>query len=163
MPFDIKIQVDDYKRWAPGSRLATRGGEDYRYLLTAFSRKIAEIYVEKLVDAINSQRYKSRWEPLTPEYLEYKRKNGLSTNIWEATSLAKDSITYYRSGNSYVVGVNRRLKYPDSNVLVYKVIRWMEFGTSRMPARPLFLPVKRDIERNMRKYWEEFLEERGVI
>lgn len=163
MPFDIRIQVDDYRHWAPGSRLATRGGQDYRPLLTAFSRKIADLYVEELVSAINTQRYKSIWEPLTPGYLEYKRQNGLSTNIWEATSLVKESITYYRSGNSYVVGVNRNLRYPNSNVLVYKVIRWMEFGTSRMPARPLFLPVKRKLERNMRKYWTEFLVERGVL
>lgn len=160
---DIKIQVDDYKNWAPGSRLATRGGEDYRSLLTAFSKKIADLYVEELVRAINTQRYKSRWEPLTPEYLEYKRSHGLSTNIWEATSLLKDSITVYRSGNSFVVGVNRTLRYPGSKVLVYKVVRWMEYGTSRMPARPLFMPVKRRLEKNMRKYWEEFLIERGYL
>lgn len=157
---DIKIQVDDYKSWAPGSRLA---GTDYRTLLTAFSRYIADLYVKELVEAINSQRYKKVWEPLTPEYLEYKRKNGLSTNIWEATSLLKESITTYRSNNSYVVGVDRRLKYPGTNVYVYKVVRWLEYGTSRMPARPLFGPVKRRIERNMRKYWETFLSERGVI
>ena len=158
---DIKIQVDEYRKWAPGSRLATRDG-DYRSLLTAFSKRIADLYVEELVKAINTQRYKSRWEPLTPEYLAYKKSQGLSTNIWEATSLLKDSITVYRSGNSYVVGVNRSLRYPGTNVLVYKVIRWMEYGTSRMPARPLFMPVKRRIESNMRVYWESFLLERGV-
>lgn len=160
MPFDIKLQYDDYKKWAPGSRLA---GTEYRNLLTAFSRKIANLYVEELVKAIESQRYKGRWEPLSPDYLKYKQEKGLSTKIWEATSLLKDSILVYRSGNSYVVGVNRNLKYPDSSVYVYEVIRWMEFGTSRMPARPLFTPVKRRIERNIRTLWEEFLEERGFI
>lgn len=160
---DIRIQVDDYKHWAPGSRLARRGSTDYSSLLTAFSRFIADLYVEELVDAINSQRYKSQWEPLTESYLEYKKANGLSTNIWEATSLLKESITFYKSGNSYVVGVNRSLKYPGSNVPVYKVIRWMEYGTSRMPARPLFGPVKRRLEKNMRMLWEEFLIRNGVL
>ena len=148
------------KSWAPGSRMAT---DEQTKLLTAFSRRICEIYVKELVDAINSQRYKGKWEPLSKSYLEYKRANGLSTKIWEATSLLKESITYYRSGNSYVIGVNRRLMYPGSRVPVYKVIRWMEFGTSRMPARPLFMPVKRKLERNMRMYWGEFLRERGLM
>lgn len=159
---DIRIQVDDYRHWAPGSRLA-RENPDYKTLLSAFSKKIADLYVKELVEAIESQRYKSRWEPLTPSYLEYKKSQGLSTNIWEATSLLKESITYYRSGNSYVVGVNRRLKYPGTHVFVYKVIRWMEYGTSKMPARPLFGPVKRKLERNMRRLWEEFLLERGYM
>lgn len=162
MSMDIKLQYDDYKSWAPGSRLS-RNPVDYSSLLTAFSRKIADLYVEELVEAINSQRYKSRWEPLTESYLQYKKDNGLSTNIWEASSLLKDSITFYRSGNSYVIGVNRNLKYPGTNVPVMKVIRWMEFGTSRMPARPLFTPIKRKLERNMRNLWEEFLRERGEI
>lgn len=163
MPMNIKIQPYDYMQWSPGLQLSRRAGEDYSTLLTAFSRKIADLYVKELVDAINSQRYKSRWEPLTPEYLEYKRASGLSTNIWEATSLLKESITYYKSGSSYVVGVNRNLKYPGTNVNVYKVIRFLEFGTSRMPARPLFMPVKRKLERNMSLYWIEFLQERGVL
>lgn len=161
-PFDIRLQYDDYRHWAPGSRLA-RQYPDTEKLLTAFSKYVAELYVRELVDAINSQRYKGRWEPLTSDYLEYKRKNGLSTNIWEATSLLKESITVYRSDRSYVVGIDRSLKYPGTNVRVYKVIRWMEFGTSRMPARPLFSPVKRKLERNMRKIWESFLEERGLL
>lgn len=161
-PFDIRLQYDDYKHWAPGSRLSMQY-PDTRKLLTAFSYYVAEIYVQELVDAVNSQRYKGKWEPLTEDYLEYKRRNHLSTNIWEATSLLKESITVYRSNNSYVVGVDRNLKYPHSNVKVYKVIRWMEFGTSRMPARPLFAPVKRKLERNMRKIWETFLEERGLL
>lgn len=161
-PFDIKLQYDEYRKWAPGSRLSKQYPNTEK-LRTAFSRYVAELYVKELIDAINSQRYKGRWEPLTPGYLRYKKEHGLSTNIWEATSLLKESITVYRSGNSYVVGVNRNLKYPNSNVKVYMVIRWMEFGTSRMPARPLFAPVKRKLERNMRKIWESFLEERGLL
>lgn len=160
--FDIQLQFDDYKRWRPGSRLAGRDTE-LKSLLKEFAEKIAGIYVQELVEAINSQRYKGRWEPLTDSYLAYKVSHGLSPKMWEATSLLKTSLTYYVRGNSYVVGVNEALLYPGSNVPVYKVIRWLEFGTSRIPARPLFRPVRNRIQRNMRNYWEEFLFEKGIL
>lgn len=160
MPMNIRIQVQDYQNWSPGIRMAQ--GEE-RKLLTAFSHRIAEYYVKELVNAINSQRYKGRWEPLSKDYLDYKIKAGLSPKIWEATSLLKESITYYRSNNSYVIGINPRKMYPNSKVPLYKVCRWMEFGTSRMPARPLFLPIKRKLTRNMRKLWNEFLAENGYM
>jgi hypothetical protein len=140
-----------------------KGKAEQERLLGKFARRIAQIYADELVKAINSQRYKGRWEPLSPEYLEWKKANNMSTKIWEATSLLKDSIGVWRSNNRYVVGIKRNIKYPDSNVPVYRVARWMEFGTSKMPARPLFLPVKKLINSRLRTYWTEFLLEEGVL
>lgn len=157
MPMSIYIQVSS-SQWKPASRIA-KGKEEQEKLLGKFAKKIAIIYAEELVKAIDSQRYQSRWEPLNPDYLQWKKDNNLSENIWEATSLAKESIGVWRSNDKYVVGVKRNIKYPGSNVPVYKVIRMLEFGTSKMPARPLFLPVKRLINSRLRKYWEEFLNE----
>lgn len=161
MPMSIYIQVSS-TQWRPASRMA-RGKAEQERLLGKFAKRIAQVYVEELINAINSQRYRGQWEPLSPEYLEWKKQNGMSTNIWEATSLIKDSIDTWRNNDMYVVGIKRKIKYPDSNIPAFRVIRWMEFGTSKMPARPLFLPVKRLINSRLRKYWEEFLMEEGVL
>lgn len=155
----IYIQVHS-TQWRPASRMA-RGNAEQERLLGKFAKYIANIYVEELVKAIDSQRYKGRWEPLSPEYLEWKKQNNMSTNIWEATSLVRDSIGTWRNNDVYVVGIKRNVKYPGSNIPAFRVIRWMEFGTSKMPARPLFLPVKRLINSRLRRYWEEFLIEEG--
>lgn len=158
---NIRIQPTDSK-WRPGIRMA-KGKQEQERLLGQFAHYIANIYRDELIKAINSQRYRGRWVPLSPEYAEWKRRTGLSPNIWESTSLLKDSISVYRSNNEWVVGVNPYLRYPNSKTYVHKVIRYMEFGTSKMPARPLFRPVKKLIEGRMRKYWNEFLESHGII
>jgi hypothetical protein len=131
-------------------------------LLGEFAHYIADIYRDELVLAIETQRYKSKWEPLDPKYLAWKKSQGLSTKVWESTSLLKDSITAYRSNNKWVVGINPRVKYPGSGVPVYKVARWLEYGTSVIPARPLFRPVKQLVQGRMRKYWDRFLLSKGI-
>lgn len=161
MPMSIFIQPHDTP-WRPGSRMA-KGNEEYEKLVGKFAKYIADIYREELINAIDTQRYAKRWEPLSPEYLEWKKSQGLSEKTWEATGLLRESIGVWRSNDKYVVGVKRDVKYPDSNVPVFRVIRWLEFGTSKMPARPLFMPVKRLLSSRMRKYWEEFLEREGVL
>lgn len=158
MALSIYIRVSSTE-WKPGSRLIK--GTEYEDLLSEFSKYIANIYAKQIVDAINTQRYSGSWEPLSKEYLEFKRKNNLSTKTWEATELLKNSIGVWRLKDHYVVGVKRNVVYPGSNVPVYKVIRCLEFGTSKMPARPLFMPIKRSISGNIRNYWNRFLEERG--
>lgn len=157
---DIKIQPYN-SIWRPAIRMS-KGKAEQEKILGKFAHYIANIYRDELVKAINTQRYSGRWEPLTPDYLAWKRAQGMSTYIWECTSLLKDSISVWRSGKSWVVGVNRRIRYPESEVPVYRVVRWMEFGTSKMPARPLFGPTKRLIQGRMRKYWTRFLQENNI-
>lgn len=156
MPMSIYIQISQ-TQWRPGIRIAKQ--EDMEKLLGKFARYIATVYSKMLKDAIDSQRYKSSWEPLSPEYLAWKKSNGLSDHIWEASSLVKDNIGVWRSNDKYVVGVKRDVKYPGSNIQAYKVIRMLEFGTERMPARPLFMPIQRYISAHIRKYWDDFLDE----
>lgn len=156
----IKIQVTQ-QDWRPASRMA-KGSKEKEKLLGQFAHYIADIYRDELVRAINTQRYAGKWEPLNKDYVAWKRSQGLSTKIWESTEMLKRSITVYRSNNKWVVGINPRIKYPGSNVSVYKVARWLEYGTSRMPARPLFRPVKQLITGRMRKYWNTFLLSKGI-
>lgn len=160
MSMYIKIQPTA-QEWRPASRMA-KGSREKERLLGQFAHLIADIYRDELVNAINSQRYKGQWEPLDKDYLEWKRRQGLDTRIWIATGMLRDSISVYRSNGAWVVGINQRMRYPGSKVHMYKVLRWMEYGTSRMPARPLFRPVKRLIQGRMRKYWNQFLASKGI-
>lgn len=116
--------------------------------------------------AIETQRMKSWWAPLTKRYLEYKKRKGLSINIWQATGYLKDAIKAYWSGskNAYVVGIDpsdvhpgprmwfieykpsrkrrprRWLVSPKEGWYTLNIAKTLEFGSRsrQIPARPLF-------------------------
>lgn len=165
MALELYIQTIDTK-WKPASRLAkttSSGDVDLESYLDSFAKYMANIVKEEIVKAINSQRYASKWAPLSIPYVKGKKKKNLSPKVWEATSLLKDSIKAYRYRNSWVVGIPKDRRYPGTRVRVYQVAKFMEYGTTRMPPRPLFRPIYRYLQKNIRRYWEKFLREEGVI
>lgn len=119
-------------------------------------------------NAIEEQRYRNWWEPLTRKYLAYKARKGQSLKIWEATGHLKNSIKAYWSGskNAFVVGINPLDRHPGPHVVIgmrqrgqrrrrfriafgregwytLRIARTLEFGSAsrNIPARPLFRRV----------------------
>jgi len=156
-----KHEVGAY--WKPGSVLATK--EERKYL-GRFAKYMSEVMAIELQKAIDNQKYVynsyKNWEPLSIAYYKHKEKHNLSLKIWEATSLLKNNITYWRSNNMWVVGVDRNKYYPKTLVKIHTVIRYMEYGTHKMPARPLFRPVKDRLSKDIRMYWERFKKMEGI-
>ena len=147
MSMYIRINVTD-STWQPGLRLFKKNPQMNDKVLGQFAHFIAEIYKRMIVDVIENQRYKGKWAPLSPRYAQWKKDHGLDTRIWVASGLLKDSIAVYRSNDAWVVGINPKKVYPGTQTRVLDVCRHLEFGTSRMPARPLFRPVRNYISKN---------------
>lgn len=158
MPMAVYIQIAD-KKWEPGKILVP---PEQKYLLDLFALYMANVMKQQLVDAINRQRFVQKWPPLTVAYVNYKRKRNLKLNIWEATGVLKNSISVWRQGNYYVVGIHPNKRYPGTKLKVLQVARYMEYGTTKMPPRPLFRPIASYLQKNIRRYWEKFLEEVSV-
>lgn len=129
---------------------------DKERILIGFVRYLAVTMRKLLKKSIHSQYYSRYWDPLNPQYEKFKAEHGLSENIWEATGRLVDSISYRRAGNTYIVGIPPEATYPNGTSVLY-VAKCMEFGTKNMPARPLFAPVVRYIQRHIRIYWELYL------
>ena len=108
-----------------------------------------------IVKAIDDQRYKGRWKPLTEEYLEYKKKAGLKLKIWEASSTLKLSVGYDIGSNLVTVGVREGSRYRNGPEIL-DVAKWMEFGTRKMPARPLFRPIIRYVRSNIQFFYKRY-------
>lgn len=170
MTLEINLHVPD-GRWTPGLTLINEPQyglndlslEDKEYIIEGFVKFLAERMRDLLKKRIKSQyQYLVwRWPPLSEGYKKFKEKLGLSPNIWEATGVLVNSIISYKWMGKYIVGIAPNKKYPKSKVSVLYVARCMEFGTRYMPARPLFNPTIRFMRRNVRKYWEKYLEEGG--
>lgn len=126
-----------------------------------FANYLAEIIRKEFSDAIDDQRFINYWPPLSLSYLRYKRLHHLSLKTWKATGLLQDSIVAKRKVISYYVGIDPNKRYRNG-AKVIDIAKCMEYGTSRMPARPLFRPIFEDIRKHVDDYWEAFLEENDI-
>lgn len=160
-PMYVYISPIDLE-WRPGRVIIEKDYPDSTFHIGRFAHYMADVMAEELVKAIDRQRFSYKWKPLSVSYFELKKKKNLSLNIWEATGTLKDNITVYRSDNVWVVGIHRYKMYPGTNVRIYQVVKYMEYGTDRMPARPLFRPLALYLRKNIRVYWERYREEVGI-
>ena len=120
-----------------------------------FSLWIAEEIASMLVKAIEDQKYRKKWIALSPNYLEWKKKQHYSPNIWECTGMLKLEVKYWRRHDVVNFGIGPTKRYPDGTS-VLKVARWMEYGTKNMPERPLFRPIISYIRKNISYMYAKF-------
>lgn len=114
------------------------------YIAEQEIRKISfdfSLYVKQI---IYTQKYK--WVPLSDRYLASKKRRGLDDRILIATKEYIQSIKprpRKRDGRvtTWVVGPGHHKTKHSSGVPMHQLGRWLEFGTSRMPARPHWRPA----------------------
>lgn len=126
-----------------------------------FSNYMAREITLQLSKAIETQRFKSKWKPLSPSYKAWKKLNGYSTRIWECTGKLKSSIMYDEFSNRLLVGVDETQFYNNGqNVL--EVAKRMEFGSRNTPERPLFRPILLYIRSNIAFFYQKFSREKAM-
>lgn len=133
----IYIQPLDYK-WFPSSI------DDL-----AFEEELAKDFVKQVKLAIDTQKF--NFTPLSPKYLAYKRKRGLSLNVWEATSQLKNSLGYFIEGDTITIGWDKSLVHKNSSLKIYQVAILLEYGTMKIPPRPLFRNILKEYQNSNNK------------
>lgn len=78
----------------------------------------------------------SSWAPLSPSWIEQKGH----ANPWYYTGRLEKAIEYEVNDDGVHVGILKHESYPDGET-VASVAAQMEYGASKIPARPLFAPV----------------------
>lgn len=114
----------------------------------------AEEYKKLLLATLESQRYAAEWTPLSERYLAWKIKNKRDPRILISTKEYMQAIEIREEkqegskGKSrivYVVGLPDRI-HQDSGLPFRKLARIHEFGTKRIPARPLWRPTQEEFK-----------------
>lgn len=155
----IHIQVTN-QDWTPSAQFTKK--EEYKGVdWLKFEGFLCRRFVVDTVLAVKRQSYVLHWRPLNLVYLRYKHTHGLSTNIWEATGTLISSLNYWKRGNVWTIGFNRRRFYPGTRISLLFVARCLEFGAKRIPARPIFRRTHSYLESNTEKYLEAFVRGRG--
>lgn len=128
-------------------------------MIYAFSSYLSELYLDLIDEAINSNRYKGKWEPTDDK--EYREYIGTTPKA-DIIDLMAEAIEVKKIGYYYVIRFNPRYKYPESKLPLIKVIRAIDGGTAKFHARPIFKKILRDIDSNIFKLWKGYLLRKGV-
>lgn len=153
----FKLNFGDLE-FTPGQNLVKNRPD----LADEFAKYLARAMKHELIRAIRNQRYDKSWAPLTFNYRRYKIDHKLSLNVWEATGLLKKSIVARKRNGYYEIGVHPTRRY-NNGARVIDVAKWMEYGTTKMPPRPLFRPIIQYIRKNIGRYFKKFCSMKGVI
>ena len=135
-------------------------------LIDGFARYLSNEIVYQVTNAIKSQKFKVAFKPLSPQYLDYKRRNKLELGFWRSTSFLLNNIKYWKYKDEFRIGWPNHLTYPNSNVKCVFVAKTLEFGTKvrkkdgtwgGTPARPIFFPLVQYISKNIGFFLERYL------
>ena len=129
-------------------------------LMFGFGRYLTRVLVERVqysVDKqmVNGRRMKQVYKPLSMSYVKTKPKE-TRDKFWINTGKLISQLRTWKYKNHFFLG------YPRSAVdsrgtPLHLIIKWVEEGTDRMPARPLFYPMLRVVNNNLMMYFNHYL------
>lgn len=120
----------------------------------------ALVIAESIIKAIDTQRYKSKkWPPLSVRYVDWKRRKRYSLKIWECTGFMKKHIRVFQKGSFIAVGFMRKDCYPKTRITLNRIAKYVEFGTPKMPARPLFRQIVLYYRKNVSRLFKNYQKE----
>lgn len=117
-----------------------------------------QLVLEKIQGHIDNQDL--NWKPLSSSTVHRKGddtifvetgtlRNGISVRKIKS---AKDDYTIF-------VGASPWKKHAPSGLSMNDVLIYLEYGTSRIPPRPLVQPTFEELESRLKREWEEFIKD----
>lgn len=134
--------------------------KSFTLLVEHFAKYIARLYVDLIEKAIESHQYKGKWEPVDDEeYIKYLGTEPKKNII----VLIKEAMEVKKVGYNFIVRINPYYRYPDSDLTLLQVLRAIDNGTSKFPARPIFNKIVRSLNNQLLRLWRGYLTKKGVI
>lgn len=134
--------------------------EDFaRYMASVLKARVKRsIYSQKL----GSKSMKQVYKPLSTDYQTRKLKVN-KDKFWINTGFLVENLQMWKSGNTYRVGFKNSIKYPGTNTKLAQVIVWLEKGTKKIPARPLFTVHSKYMMKHIDVFFNHYLKIRFNI
>lgn len=127
----------------------------------AFEAKLMEdgnFVLEKMQGHIDNQDLD--WIPLAKRTVELK---GGDTTIYIETGQLRNGLSVRRvkssvKGSTIFIGASP-WKSHHSGAKLSELLIWLEYGTDKIPPRPLVRPTMEEVEDILKEHWESLLEE----
>lgn len=130
-------------------------------LRPAFEGKLyedGEFVLEKMRGHIDSQDLS--WTPLSERTIELK---GGDTTIYVETGQLRDGLTVRRiksstKGSTIFVGASPWKRH-EGGMKMSDLMIWLEYGTDKIPPRPLVQPTLEEVEDILKEHWKDLMKE----
>ena len=149
MPYILEKVGDWDKMNAYFSNLSSR------YLQEAFEDKLREdgnLLVEKIKGHITSQDL--GWSPLAESTI--RKKGGSMIYVETGSLLASIQAKEVFGGGDLTIQVGAEGGHP-SGESASQILEWLEYGTHKMPPRPLIRPTFEEMQDTLKSGWSELL------
>lgn len=128
-------------------------------IVPAFTAKLkedGELILDTLTGHIDKQDLD--WTPLAERTIELK---GGSEIVYVETGFLRDNLKVRKvrapkNGVTFFIGADAWTTTPNGDKLS-DVMIWLEYGTDKVPPRPLIRPTWEEIEPIIRDHWRELL------
>lgn len=156
---DIKININKLMDYSESFGI-TKNKKILLKIIRSFAEYVLQFYGRLITEAIYSNRYKGKWEPVDdPEYVDYIG----TTPVEDILVVMKDALEVKKIGYYFVIRFKPNYKYPGSKLLLSRVLRAIDSGTTKFHARPIFTRIIRDINKNLYALYKGYLTMKKVI
>lgn len=97
------------------------------------------------------------WTPLSESTVELK---GGDTTIYVETGYLLDALSVRRvkssvTGSTFFIGASPWKRHKPSGAKLSDIMIWLEYGTDKIPPRPLIQPTIEEVSDILKEHWEE--------
>ena len=101
------------------------------------------------------------WTPLSPYTIELK---GGDDTIYIDTGTLYNGMSVRRvkstvKGSTIFIGASPWKKHAPSGKKLSDLMIWLEYGTDKIPPRPLIRPTYEDVQDLLKKHWKDLMKE----
>lgn len=140
--------------WEKASHVLNYLADNLHPAYIAQFREDSDFVLEKMRGHIDAQDL--GWAPLSPDTL--RLKSGNSTILVETGTLRGSlKVLAITSGSGAQFFIGAASGGHPSGLDVSQLMVFIEYGTSRMPARPLIRPTYEEVQDILKKHWKELL------
>lgn len=152
------LNITTYGDWAKAGTVLRGLNVKLMPLAIAKIDEQGRVVLEKLKGHIDKQDL--NWKPLAPSTTRIKG----NAKIYEETGALKNGLGVRKiksSKNDYsiFVGANPWKRHSPSGLKMSDVMIYLEYGTSKIPPRPLVQPTFEEVEKEFMKDWEMIIKE----
>lgn len=154
----LSLKLRKYGDWARAGAVLRGLCTNITPAFTAKLREDGELILDTLRGHIDNQDL--NWVPLSENTIELK---GGDATVYVETGFLRDNLKVRKvrsssKGVSFFIGADAWTTTPEGEKFSDLMI-WLEYGTDKIPPRPLIRPTWEEIEPIIKKHWKEILQD----